>query len=56
MLDFVEENLPVEGSGDSAVLVAVKTLREDANKNARWERHTCPHLSILVFVYLSSST
>ncbi|XP_067109206.1 discoidin domain-containing receptor 2-like [Osmerus mordax] len=35
MLDFVEENLPVEGSGESAVLVAVKTLREDANKNAR---------------------
>lgn len=35
MLDFLEEDLSIEGNNESLLLVAVKTLREDANKNAR---------------------
>ena len=44
MQDIVEKDLSeevndrsneVEGSDDTPILVAVKTLREDANKNAR---------------------
>ncbi|KAM4604954.1 discoidin domain-containing receptor 2 [Polymixia lowei] len=35
MQDFLDEDLSVEGSSESPLLVAVKTLREDANKNAR---------------------
>lgn len=35
MQDFLDEDLPVEGNSESPLLVAVKTLREDANKNAR---------------------
>lgn len=35
MLDFLEEDLSPEQSGAPPLLVAVKTLREDANKNAR---------------------
>ncbi|XP_029930423.1 discoidin domain-containing receptor 2-like [Myripristis murdjan] len=35
MQDFLDEDLPIEGSSESPLLVAVKTLREDANKNAR---------------------
>uniref|UniRef100_H3CNA5 receptor protein-tyrosine kinase n=1 Tax=Tetraodon nigroviridis TaxID=99883 RepID=H3CNA5_TETNG len=35
LLDFLEEDLSVEPKGKSPLLVAVKTLREDANKNAR---------------------
>lgn len=34
-MDFLEEDLSEEQSRDSPLLVAVKTLREDANKNAR---------------------
>lgn len=33
--DFLVEDLCVEANNESPVLVAVKTLREDANKNAR---------------------
>ncbi|XP_034039510.1 discoidin domain-containing receptor 2-like isoform X2 [Thalassophryne amazonica] len=35
MQDFLGEELSIEGNNDSPLLVAVKTLREDANKNAR---------------------
>ncbi|XP_031710867.1 discoidin domain-containing receptor 2 isoform X1 [Anarrhichthys ocellatus] len=35
MQDFLDEDLSIEGNRDSPLLVAVKTLREDANKNAR---------------------
>ncbi|XP_028328556.1 discoidin domain-containing receptor 2-like [Gouania willdenowi] len=35
MLDFVDEDLSLAGIDESPLLVAVKTLREDANKNAR---------------------
>uniref|UniRef100_A0A7N6AKQ9 receptor protein-tyrosine kinase n=1 Tax=Anabas testudineus TaxID=64144 RepID=A0A7N6AKQ9_ANATE len=35
MLDFLDEDLSIEGNNESPLLVAVKTLREDANKNAR---------------------
>lgn len=35
MLDFLEEDLSAEQTGESPLLVAVKMLREDANKNAR---------------------
>uniref|UniRef100_A0A8C2Z955 receptor protein-tyrosine kinase n=1 Tax=Cyclopterus lumpus TaxID=8103 RepID=A0A8C2Z955_CYCLU len=35
MQDFLDEDLSLEGNRDSPLLVAVKTLREDANKNAR---------------------
>uniref|UniRef100_A0A3Q3WVL6 receptor protein-tyrosine kinase n=1 Tax=Mola mola TaxID=94237 RepID=A0A3Q3WVL6_MOLML len=35
MLDFLEEDLSVERNDELPLLVAVKTLREDANKNAR---------------------
>uniref|UniRef100_A0A674PA42 receptor protein-tyrosine kinase n=1 Tax=Takifugu rubripes TaxID=31033 RepID=A0A674PA42_TAKRU len=35
MLDFLEEELSVEQNRESPLLVAVKMLREDANKNAR---------------------
>lgn len=35
ILDFLEEDLSIEGNNESLLLVAVKTLREDANKNAR---------------------
>ncbi|KAM3866493.1 discoidin domain-containing receptor 2-like [Diretmus argenteus] len=35
MQDFLDEDLSIEGSSESPLLVAVKTLREDANKNAR---------------------
>ncbi|KAM6918486.1 discoidin domain-containing receptor 2 [Xenentodon cancila] len=35
MQDFLDEDLPIEGNNESPLLVAVKTLREDANKNAR---------------------
>ncbi|XP_068604554.1 discoidin domain-containing receptor 2-like [Brachionichthys hirsutus] len=35
MQDFLEEDLAPEGNMESPLLVAVKTLREDANKNAR---------------------
>ncbi|KAM9720030.1 discoidin domain-containing receptor 2 isoform 2-T2 [Menidia menidia] len=35
MLDYLDEDLSIEGNSESPVLVAVKTLREDANKNAR---------------------
>ncbi|XP_041847424.1 discoidin domain-containing receptor 2 [Melanotaenia boesemani] len=35
MQDFLDEDLSVEGNSESPLLVAVKTLREDANKNAR---------------------
>lgn len=35
MLDFLEEELSAERNGESPLLVAVKMLREDANKNAR---------------------
>lgn len=33
MQDFLDES--IEGNNESPLLVAVKTLREDANKNAR---------------------
>lgn len=35
LLDFLEEDLSVEQNRECSLLVAVKTLREDANKNAR---------------------
>lgn len=35
MHDFLDEDLSIEGNSESPLLVAVKTLREDANKNAR---------------------
>uniref|UniRef100_I3KQK7 receptor protein-tyrosine kinase n=1 Tax=Oreochromis niloticus TaxID=8128 RepID=I3KQK7_ORENI len=35
MQDFLGEDLSIEGNNESPLLVAVKTLREDANKNAR---------------------
>ncbi|PWA17427.1 hypothetical protein CCH79_00011341, partial [Gambusia affinis] len=35
MLDFLGEDTSTEGSSESPLLVAVKMLREDANKNAR---------------------
>lgn len=35
LLDFLEEDLSVDQNRESPLLVAVKTLREDANKNAR---------------------
>ncbi|XP_021171257.2 discoidin domain-containing receptor 2 isoform X2 [Fundulus heteroclitus] len=35
MQDILDEDLSVEGGGESPLLVAVKMLREDANKNAR---------------------
>ncbi|XP_010794170.1 discoidin domain-containing receptor 2-like isoform X1 [Notothenia coriiceps] len=35
MQDFLDEDLSIEGTNESPLLVAVKTLREDANKNAR---------------------
>uniref|UniRef100_A0A3Q3LWN4 receptor protein-tyrosine kinase n=1 Tax=Labrus bergylta TaxID=56723 RepID=A0A3Q3LWN4_9LABR len=35
MQDFLDDDLDVEGNTESPLLVAVKTLREDANKNAR---------------------
>ncbi|KAF7664699.1 hypothetical protein LDENG_00169060 [Lucifuga dentata] len=35
MQDFLDEDLSIEGNNESSLLVAVKTLREDANKNAR---------------------
>uniref|UniRef100_A0A7N8YRI8 receptor protein-tyrosine kinase n=1 Tax=Mastacembelus armatus TaxID=205130 RepID=A0A7N8YRI8_9TELE len=35
MQDFLLEDLSIEGNKESPLLVAVKTLREDANKNAR---------------------
>ncbi|MEQ2314981.1 DNA damage responsive protein [Ameca splendens] len=35
MQDFLDEDLSMEGNSKSPLLVAVKTLREDANKNAR---------------------
>ncbi|XP_074544420.1 discoidin domain-containing receptor 2-like [Halichoeres trimaculatus] len=35
MQDFLDEDLALEGNSESPLLVAVKTLREDANKNAR---------------------
>uniref|UniRef100_A0A673AGH1 receptor protein-tyrosine kinase n=1 Tax=Sphaeramia orbicularis TaxID=375764 RepID=A0A673AGH1_9TELE len=35
MQDFLDEDLSIEGNSESPLLVAVKTLREDANKNAR---------------------
>lgn len=35
MQDFLDEDLSIEGNNESPLLVAVKTLREDANKNAR---------------------
>ncbi|KAK2895564.1 discoidin domain-containing receptor 2-like [Channa argus] len=35
MQDFLNEDLSIEGNNESPLLVAVKTLREDANKNAR---------------------
>nr|XP_054605677.1 discoidin domain-containing receptor 2 [Nothobranchius furzeri] len=35
MKDFLDEDLSVEATGESPLLVAVKTLREDAKKNAR---------------------
>uniref|UniRef100_A0A665VUY4 receptor protein-tyrosine kinase n=1 Tax=Echeneis naucrates TaxID=173247 RepID=A0A665VUY4_ECHNA len=35
MQDFLDEVLSIEGNNESPLLVAVKTLREDANKNAR---------------------
>ncbi|XP_039672895.1 discoidin domain-containing receptor 2-like isoform X1 [Perca fluviatilis] len=35
MQDFLDEDLSIEGNDESPLLVAVKTLREDANKNAR---------------------
>uniref|UniRef100_A0A8D3BUA1 receptor protein-tyrosine kinase n=1 Tax=Scophthalmus maximus TaxID=52904 RepID=A0A8D3BUA1_SCOMX len=35
MQDFLGEDLSLEGNNESLLLVAVKTLREDANKNAR---------------------
>ncbi|XP_028986928.1 discoidin domain-containing receptor 2-like [Betta splendens] len=35
MQDFLNEDLCIEGNNMSPLLVAVKTLREDANKNAR---------------------
>lgn len=36
MQDFLVEDLSIEGNNESPLLVAVKTLREDANKNARY--------------------
>lgn len=33
--DSLDEDLSIEEKSDSPLLVAVKTLREDANKNAR---------------------
>lgn len=38
MLDFLEEELSVEQNRESPLLVAVKMLREDANKNARYSK------------------
>lgn len=35
MQDFLDDHLSIEGNSKSPLLVAVKTLREDANKNAR---------------------
>lgn len=35
MQDFLDEDLSIEGNNESSLLVAVKMLREDANKNAR---------------------
>uniref|UniRef100_A0A3Q0SN13 receptor protein-tyrosine kinase n=1 Tax=Amphilophus citrinellus TaxID=61819 RepID=A0A3Q0SN13_AMPCI len=35
MQDFLGEDLSIEGNNECPLLVAVKTLREDANKNAR---------------------
>lgn len=35
LLDFLKEDLAVEQNRESPLLVAVKMLREDANKNAR---------------------
>lgn len=35
MQDFLDKVLYIEGNSESPLLVAVKTLREDANKNAR---------------------
>lgn len=35
MQDFLDEDLSTEEISKSPLLVAVKTLREDANKNAR---------------------
>ena len=35
MQDFLDEDLSIEGDNESPLQVAVKTLREDANKNAR---------------------
>ncbi|KAM9322000.1 discoidin domain-containing receptor 2 [Pholidichthys leucotaenia] len=35
MQDFLAGDLSIEGNSESPLLVAVKTLREDANKNAR---------------------
>lgn len=35
MQEFLDEGLSIEGNNESPLLVAVKTLREDANKNAR---------------------
>ncbi|XP_068196579.1 discoidin domain-containing receptor 2-like [Antennarius striatus] len=35
MQDFLQEDLSPEATSESPLLVAVKTLREDANKNAR---------------------
>lgn len=38
MLDFLDEDSSIEGNNESPLLVAVKTLREDANKNARYKQ------------------
>nr|XP_046265673.1 discoidin domain-containing receptor 2-like isoform X2 [Scatophagus argus] len=35
MQDFLDEDLSIEVNNESPLMVAVKTLREDANKNAR---------------------
>lgn len=37
MQDFLDEDLSVGEISESLLLVAVKTLREDANKNARYK-------------------
>lgn len=36
--DFLVEDLCMGANNESSLLVAVKTLREDANKNARYNQ------------------
>lgn len=51
MQDFLVEDLSIEGNNESPLLVAVKTLREDANKNARYlnrRRKKCLQLVAII--------